>query len=58
MTKATPPKDYVVEEDRILEFDPWGNPESTSSLGDKFAYGLMVVAMIAIAVTLYSWVLV
>ena len=45
------PKDYVVEDDRIL------SSETTLGLGDRFVMGLAVVAALALAIGFYSWVL-
>jgi|GEM_PF-2936407 len=46
-----PFKDYVVEDDRIL------SSETTLGLGDRFVQGLLVVAALALAIGVYSSVL-
>ncbi|WP_157803304.1 hypothetical protein [Brucella pituitosa] len=48
-----PFKDYVVEDDRILETPTSG----VLGLGDRFVMGLAVVAALALAIGFYSWVL-
>jgi hypothetical protein len=46
-----PFKDYVVEDDRILETPT----SSVLGLGDRFVHGLIVVATLALAIGFYSW---
>ena len=49
-TRNYAPKDYA-DGDTLYE------PETTLGLGDRFVHGVLVVAVLALAVGLYAWVL-
>ncbi|MCO7729051.1 hypothetical protein NJB93_21065 [Brucella intermedia] len=49
-TRNYAPKDYA-------EGDAFYEPETTLGLGDRFLWGLAVVAALALTVGFYAWVL-
>lgn len=49
-TRNFQPKDYA-------EGDSFYEPETTLGLGDRFLWGLAVVAALALTVGFYTWVL-
>lgn len=49
-TRNYAPKDYAAG-------DTFYEPETTLGLGDRFLWGLAVVAVLALTVGLYAWVL-
>lgn len=51
-TRNYAPKDYAIEDDRILVVE-----EPTLGLGDRFLWGLAVVGVLALTVGFYAWVL-